>query len=283
MDGLPKNKKPWKRPDERDNVGLDSYLFERKLQEVYDVKTASDDTPKPVKALKKLFKKKPKQPKVAQATKPAKVKKRKKVQLIDAPYIAPKRPVTPAVPVKKQRKNVHVHVTVPKVSFKKPSSKTVVGLSTVFLVAVAVIGAAPNKQNKGVLGEVTDIKPIAQKPDFTVLTPVANQPAIQSKVKFDASKKVASYVDTLEGANLVINQQKLGETELKDTEFLRRTSIGFNLNKEVTTKKGQAFIGENKEKNTQFAFFIYNGFLFLLQSDKTLKFQSVVDYIDSLQ
>lgn len=276
MDGLPKNKKPWKRLDDKDNVGLDSYLFERKLQEVYDKKTPSNDLPKPLKAVKKLFKKKPKKSSVQATVKPA--KKRKKTQLIDAPYIAPKRPDTPVSAVKSHKKLI----IIPRVTLKKPGSNVMIGIGTFLLIAVVVVSAPPNKQATGVLGEVTDATPAPQKPDFTVLAP-KNNATIQSKIKFDATKRVASYTDEVEGAHLVINQQKLGETELKDSEFLRRTSLNFNLTKEVTTKKGQAFIGENKEKGNQFAFFIYNNFLFLLQSDKTLKFQSIVEYIDSLQ
>ena len=273
MDGLPTNKKPVRQPGQRDNVGLDNYLFERKLQEVYDKKKPSDDSPKPIQKFKALFKKKPKQVSVQSRQKVAR-KQRKKTQLIDAPYIAPKRPQPTVVAVKTRKKHrVRIHK-------KLRLQHAAVGVF-VFAAALAITTTPPQKTT-GVLGDTSQVKDVAQKPDFTVLAPT-NNPTVQSKIKFDPTRRVASYVDTLGGANLVINQQKLGETELKDSEFLRRTSLNFNLNKELTTKKGQAFMGENKDKNTLFSFFIYNDFLFLIQSDKIIKYQDVVEYIDSLQ
>lgn len=283
MDGLPKNKKPLRQPDQRDNIGLDSYLFERKLQEVYDVKTPRSDRPKPLKALKKVFKKRPKKLilQTQQAVKKSE-KKRKKTQLIDAPNIAPKRVVVQPKIAKKRKKLTimpHFKLQKTKLALKRHKPRVLALGVLAFAIGVgAFVWLGPNKPKTDVLGQTTDV---VQKPDFEVLTTGQNQHT--ANIKFDPSKRVASYTDTLDGANLVINQQKLGETELKDTEFLRRTALSFNLNKEVITKKGQAFIGENIEKDTQFAFFIYNGFLFLIQSNKTLKYQTIVEYIDSLQ
>lgn len=283
MDGLPKNKKPLRQPDQRDNIGLDSYLFERKLQEVYDVKTPSSDRPKPLKALKRVFKKRPKKLtlQTQQAVKKS-AKKRKKSQLIDAPNIAPKRAVVQPKSAKKRKKLTilpQFKFQNAKQALKRHKPKVLaLGALAVAIGVGAFVWLGPSKPKIGVLGQTTDT---VQKPDFEVLKSGQNQHT--ANIKFDASKRVASYTDTLDGANLVINQQKLGETELKDTEFLRRTALSFNLNKEVITKKGQAFIGENIEKDTQFSFFIYNGFLFLIQSNKTLKYQTIVEYIDSLQ
>ena len=45
MDGLPNNKKPWGKAKQQKPLALDDYLFERKLQEIYDKKQVSNDMP----------------------------------------------------------------------------------------------------------------------------------------------------------------------------------------------------------------------------------------------
>ena len=282
MDGLPKNKKPWGKAEPQKQIGLDNYLFERKLQEVYDDKPASNDLPRAIKAVVlkvsnlKLKRQRAKTQKHSQQA----GKRHKKVQLIDAPHV-PKRRFL----VKKQAVQAD---TAPKrirrirVSVKRQH--------IVFAgVAVAILGVAygvmrinsrkPHVTSVTGEGQVKGTSS-AQKPDFDTLTPKDNP---STPIKFDPSKKVASFRDTIQGFAIVVSQQKLGETELKDTDFLRRTAVNFNLKTEVTTRKGQAFIGVNIDKNTQFVMFIYQDFLFFIQADTTFKNQVIVDYIDTLQ
>lgn len=279
MDGLPKNKKPWSKEHERQQIALDDYLFERKLQEVYDKKTASNDLPVLLKKLtSKIKKAKTRAKKVVGRKRPAvtavKSKAKPTTTLIDAPYIAPKKFAKQVKPSKPHKAKQFVKLPKNKRSIIAITAPVLV----LAIVAAVVIGRNPStkKDTPSVAGAVS-----AQKPDFDTLLP--SSVTDESKIKFDPSKKVASFQDTIEGGRIVVNQQKLGETELKDAEFLRRTAIGFNLTTEVTTKKGQAFIGENRETNTQFAFFVYKDFLFLIQADKTYKYQTVVEYIDALQ
>lgn len=279
MDGLPKNKKPWNKEHERQQIALDDYLFERKLQEVYDKKSASNDLPVLFKKISRTVKKattsvKMKVGRKSAAVPAANIKKKPAPPLIDAPYIAPKKFVK-KTKVSKQRTTRR--------SFKLPKSKRITAALAVLILVVGV-GAftvvnkksQTKKDSPKVAGAVS-----AQKPDFDTLMP--SNTSDESKIKFDPTKKVATFQDTIEGGRIVVNQQKLGETELKDAEFLRRTALAFNLKTEVTTKKGQAFIGENRETNTQFAFFVYKDFLFLIQADKTYKYQTIVEYIDGLQ
>lgn len=272
MDGLPKNKKPWNKEHERQQIALDDYLFERKLQEVYDKKKPSNDMPKLLRKLsartKKLLKKPKKTP---QAPKP----KKPKVSLIDAPHVPKKRfsHVANKTVVPKPKK-AHKRI--------KPQKKHLVVVGVAAMLGAAVFAvtnldkSTTKKDTPAVQGATS-----APKPDFATLLP--NKDVDASKIKFDPTKRVASYPDTIEGGNVVVSQQKLGETELKDTEFLKRTATAFNLKTEVTTKKGAAYIGSNKDTNTQFTFFIYKDFLLLIQAERTYKPQTLVDYIDALQ
>ena len=279
MDGLPKNKKPWSKEHERQQIALDDYLFERKLQEVYDKKAASNDLPVLFKKITSTFKttkirakKRLSRNKLPVSVSTSKTKPVK--TLIDSPYIAPKKFVKQEKPSKSAAKKQFT--LLPK--NKRAGIAIAVSVLLMAVVAVVAVGKQPNtkKDTPTVAGAVS-----AQKPDFDTLLP--SGVTDESKIKFDPSKKVATFQDFIEGGRIVVTQQKLGETELKDKEFLRRTALGFNLKTEVTTKKGQAFIGENRETNTQFAFFVYKDFLFFIQSDKTYKYQTLVEYIDALQ
>ncbi len=279
MDGLPRYKQPKNKDHERQQIALDDYLFERKLQEVYDKKAASNDLPVLFKKITNKFKKATLTVKktarqnraVATSQRPP---KKPVTTLIDAPYIAPKKFVK------------HPKVSSPKlvkksVKLSKNRRTLAVAATTIVVLGIGVFAvvntrSSTKKDAPTVAGAVS-----AERPDFDTLLP--SSITDENKIKFDPTKKVASFQDTIEGGRIVVNQQKLGETELKDKEFLRRTALGFNLKTEVTTKKGQAFIGENRETNTQFAFFVYKDFLFLIQSDKTYKYQTVVEYIDALQ
>lgn len=282
MDGLPKNKKPWGKAQKTKQIALDDYLFGRKLQEVYDKKQASNDMPALLKKAGKSVKKaKMAALKVVKRKKPTltSVKKSKKpsTKLIDAPFVAPK---------KFKISSNKLHKTASKTSspskkVKPGSKKLLTAVLASFLVAVIAFAilkkpTTSKKDTTKVQGATS-----AQKPDFEAVLP-KNAP--QDKIiKFDPTKRVASFEDTIQGSRIVVSQQKLGETEIKDTEFLKRTATNFNLKTELTTLKGTAYIGVNIEKNVQIAVFIYKDFLFFIQTEITYKNQVIIDYIQSLQ
>lgn len=282
MDGLPRYKKPKNTEQERVPIALDDYLFERKLQEVYDKKQASNDLPllfkkaaakikKSKQSIKAFGSRKSKQVVAVKNAKP-------KPTLIDSPHTAP-------LKFARKQKTAHTAQGSGKnIAYKKAKvGKKQLAAFAVLVVGVSIGALLLTNKKPGVKKDTPAVAGAqsAQKPDFDTLLPKNDKD--ESKIKFDPTRKVATFQDTIEGGRIVVNQQKLGETELKDTGFLRRTSLAFNLTTEVTTKKGQAFIGENRETNTQFAFFIYKDFLFLLQAEKTYKYQVIVDYIDNLQ
>lgn len=281
MDGLPKNKKPWGKAKEPKQIALDDYLFGRKLQEVYDKKQASNDMPM-------LFKKAAKGIKKAKSATLNAVKRKKTVvidkpkkqatTLIDAPYIAPKKfKQAPNKPDIKVAKKTRLRSKKAKLTPKK----SIVLAAATLLVAGSVLAlmgkqSTAKKDTPKVEGATSP-----QKPDFETVLPKSNPE--EKKVKFDPTKRVASFEDVIQGNRIVVSQQKLGETELKDTEFLKRTALNFNLKTELTTLKGTAYVGINISKNVQIVAFIYKDFLFFIQTDVTYKNQVLIDYIQALQ
>ena len=295
MDGLPKNKKPWGKAEERKAIALDDYLFERKLQQVYDKTEASDDMPAIVKKMKKLGKA-VKQKARNKRTQPKAVKPVKKQNAyIDAPQRTGKRftklvktsqqaAVQPQKNTKKARTYklrsgaLKKYAKTAFVQVKQHKKVTGIVVGVVLLLGIGIgtqtLGSRPSSQPQ-VAGAST-----AAKPTFETLVP--NQTA-KSSIKFDATRQVASYEDKIEEGRIVVSQQKLAEKDLIDANFLSRTATAFNLKTEVTTKKGQAYIGVNIDTNTQFAMFVYKEFLVFLQAEKSYKNQTIVEYIDSLQ
>lgn len=296
VDGLPKNKKPWGKAEERKPLALDDYLFERKLQAVYDKTAASDDTPRAIKAVKKaskqlrhVFRKKkstlksaPKAPKQLYIDTPQASKKPKFTTLLQSTENTT--PVRTDEHAKKQplkwRKTIKKSVLRLRNYATRHKKQVIVGLGAVLLLAGGsslFLAQRLQKQNTApqVQGAATDTKPT-----FEALIP---SESAKASIKFDETRKVASYQDVIDGERVVVSQQELSEKDRVDTNFLSRTATAFNLKTEVTTKKGQAFIGINIDKNTQFAMFTYKGFLVFIQAETTHKNQTIVEYIDSLQ
>lgn len=91
MDGLPKNKKPWGKAKERTPLALDDYLFERKLQQVYDKTEASDDTPALVKKMKNFGRAVKSKSRLKNKIPKTAVKAKKQTVYIDAPQRSGKR------------------------------------------------------------------------------------------------------------------------------------------------------------------------------------------------
>lgn len=287
MDGLPKNKKPWGKAEERKPLALDDYLFERKLQEVYDKKEVSDDMPELVKKFQRLTSKvKNKVKRNKSQTSPKKAKK-KQVVYIDTPQ-ATKKKFTKLLTKTKTKTKKPVAVKKRRTYSLRPvlggakrhKKRTVaVGAVLVILVLGGLVLPGGKKNTETPSPQVAGVA-TPTKPSFETLVP--NEKA-KSSVKFDPTRQVASYQDTIQGARVVVSQQKLSEKDLVDPNFLSRTATAFNLTTEVTTKKGQAFIGVNLEKNTQFAMFTYKEFLVFIQADQSYKNQTIVEYIDSLE
>lgn len=282
MDGLPKNKKPWGKAKERKPLALDDYFFERKLQEVYDKKEASDDMPALIKKVQKLGARV--KTKVRRQKSVTKVKKAEKnrATYIDTPQRTKKRFIAKPVASKKlitpkKKQLPRLGKTVKAATRSKKRVVLVVGVVIASLSVFALL--TKNKQQDTSNPQVAGATSVAQ-PTFETLIP--NEKA-KSGIKFDPTRQVASYQDTIQGGRVVVSQQKLSEKDIVDPNFLSRTATAFNLNTEVTTKKGQAFVGVNIEKNTQFAMFTYKEFLVFLQADQSYKNQTIVEYIDSLE
>ncbi len=287
MDGLPKNKRPLPKKDERPQIALDDYLFERKLQEVYDKKEVSNDMPvflqklvtfgsrvRKRRAAKTASPKRKKKTEVfidsPQRTKPRfnKVLARKQKTEQQAKSKAPNR-------LKRKMLAVFVYVGAHKRATYMAMGATVIVIASV--VAVATLSGKKQGENKGeVAGASTEVA----RPTFE---PLASNNQVKQKIKFDTTREVASYEDKIGGVRVVVSQQKLAEKDRVDPNFLSRTATAFNLKTEMTTKKGQAFTGVNIEKNTQFTMFVYKDFLVFIQGDESVKNQLIVEYIDSLE
>ncbi len=286
MDGLPKNKRPLPKKDERPQIALDDYLFERKLQEVYDKKEMSDDMPVLLQKLATLGSRVRKR----RAAKTAPPKKKKKTEaFIDSPqHMKPRfnkvvrkqkseQQFKGDVPNSPKRKKLAVFMYM---GAHKRVTYIAMGATVIVVASVVTVATLSGKKQRENKGEVAGASTEVARPTFE---PLASSNQVKQKIKFDTTREVASYEDKIGGVRMVVSQQKLAEKDRVDPNFLSRTATAFNLKTEMTTKKGQAFTGVNIEKNTQFTMFVYKDFLVFIQGDESVKNQLIVEYIDSLE
>lgn len=152
------------------------------------------------------------------------------------------------------------------------------------LVVVAAISFAgytfiPGLINKNKGSEVLSSKD--EKPSFAVSKP--DTISADEQVKFDPSKKVASYNDTLNGVNIVVSQQPLPET-FKDNPFgeLEKVASSFSATESFVVKDFKVYIGVSI-KGPQSLILIKDKKLIFIQSESKIPNTKWVEYIETLK
>ena len=121
------------------------------------------------------------------------------------------------------------------------------------------------------------------KPDYPTLVPSNNTSVIKDSTRFDASKRVATFQDSLNGSRLVISQQQIGSAQTGDATFLSKLATNMYLKTQMDTDNGPAYLGTNLEQHIQTVAFVKGDLLVFIQSQNVLDVSVWTTYINGLK
>jgi hypothetical protein len=192
---------------------------------------------------------------------------------------------------------VSIHISIPK--FKKPQFKKLrsrlpplpknltykhvgIGAGIVALVLgigfFAVVSKNPSNNKPGATGVLSAAD---QKPNFSTLTPDKSTKA--SEKKYNATKKVVSFTDSIGGVDITVSQQALPDAFKKDTDNqVKKLAEGFSANEVLSTANPTAYLGTSI-KGPQTVIFAKNNLLVFIQSTKNIDNHDWAEYITNLQ
>lgn len=123
---------------------------------------------------------------------------------------------------------------------------------------------------------------VAVKPDFTTLKPTTTENQATG-IKYDTTKKVASYNDVLDGIAITVSQQPMPSKFVGDpTGEVEKLAKQINANDKISTSTLTAFAGISI-KGPQTVLFAKNDLLIFIFADKKIDTLKWIDYIDSMQ
>ena len=199
-------------------------------------------------------------------------------------------------PAEKQAKDaaLSIHISIPK--FKKPK----IGLNPVIekikphkkwaIIAVAtmivLVGvpialvATKDKQNDEGAAVLSDK---TEKANFEYSLPDGNKAELNGEVKYDPTKKVVNYQDSIGGVPITISQQPL-PSGFKDDLAARVKKLAeeFAATKTLTTANPTAYIGTSA-KGPQTVIFSKKDLLVFIQSTKEIDDKDWAEYITNLK
>ncbi len=212
-------------------------------------------------------------------------------------------PVAPSVNDKKAQQNpsVSIHISFPK--FKKPALPKKLeemqlpklpknltykrlgivsgALAVVLVVGIIALGAKNDKQKPGsteVLGSNS------RNVNFAYNLPTGAGHEIKpEEVRYDSSRKVVNYKDSIGGVEITVSQQPLPDDFDKDTtEKVKKLAEGFSATKTVATANPTAYIGTSV-KGPQTVIFSKKDLLVFIQSTKEIDDHDWAEYITNLK
>ncbi len=216
----------------------------------------------------------------------------------DANQYAPRAQAKPAPhphaqPLDKNNQTISVHISLPK--FKKPNiqwselkdkipyaDKRFIGVSAavaVVIVGVGIVTVWPDsKQGKPeVLSQQTETA------DFDYSLPKGGKEALDAPVRYDSTRKVVNYKDTIGGVEITISQQPLPAGFETDTEAkVKKTAEDFSATKVLATANPTAYIGTSI-KGPQTVIFSKKKLLVFIQSAQAIDDHDWAEYITNLQ
>lgn len=194
-------------------------------------------------------------------------------------------------------KTVSIHLSVPKFKFSKDSlklpqpvknlyklhQKWVIGgsgiVAVVIVVAVVTLIAGGNKDsdNPAVLSDQD------QKAEFAYSLPKGSSETIDGPVRFDSTRKVVNYRDSIGGVEITISQQQLPSGFKDDTaNKVKKLAEDFSATKAITTANPTAYLGQDV-KGPQTVIFSKKDLLVFIQSTNKIDEHDWAEYITNLQ
>lgn len=190
---------------------------------------------------------------------------------------------------------ITVNITIPKVALKKPSiqlpkqvrenRRVFVGLVAVIIIVGAITASillrgsltGSDDGNPEVLSQKVE------KADFEYSLPKGKTEDVSGDVRFDSTKKVVNFQDTIGGVPITISQQKLPNGFEDDTDSkVKKLAEDFAATKTIATANPTSYIGTD-EKGPQTVIFAKKGLLVFIASTKEIDDHDWAEYITSLK
>lgn len=180
------------------------------------------------------------------------------------PTPRPTAPVAPTLPPKPQRKLPRPHLSRKQLII----SGAAVGVVIVIIIVQAFIVGHANT------------------PDYQTLSP-GDKPVSQlggwKRVSPPESDPVFAYTDVIDGVPINVSQQKLPASFLQNTdEQVAELAKKFNAITKLSATGTTVYLGTSS-KGPQSVIFTKHGLLILVKSEKLIKNESWISYIDSLK
>jgi hypothetical protein len=254
MNDIKRPKQKAKREIRRNNIALDDYMFERKMQSLYyGAKPKSDDLPAFFKLIRSAYRRARKELKALPKTLGA---MKGSVKKYPARYLL---------------------------------SVLIAIVATVFI--ASRFGGKPKTPAAQPIGNAAQQEtgsqiPLNQTPEFPVVLPqgkTAKDVGGFAKVSPPGSPAAYAYKDTISGISILVTEQQLPESFKAETsKEVEKLAIGYNATQAVKTEKVEFFVGTNT--NGQQSVITYTKtLLILLKSSNKISNERWQTYIEDLR
>jgi hypothetical protein len=132
-------------------------------------------------------------------------------------------------------------------------------------------------ENTSVLSDATT------KPDFDYSLPKGKDAEVDQAVKYDATKKVVNFVDSIGGVQITVSQQPLPAGFEENTQDkVQKLAEDFSATHPLTTATPTAYLGTDS-KGPQTVIFAKKKLLVFIQSANKIDDHDWAEYITNLQ
>lgn len=197
-------------------------------------------------------------------------------------------------------KTVSIHISVPdgkklkaginraKTSIGKYKPNRTVGMGVASLVIIgvgvfAVVAILGDDKTDQPSGDTSVLSKATAKPDFDYSLPKGKEDQVDQAVKFDATKKVVNYVDSIGGVTITVSQQPLPAGFSDNAQDkVRKLAEDYSANHPLTTANPTAYLGTDS-KGPQTVIFTKKNLLVFIQSSNRIDDHDWAEYITNLQ
>ena len=149
-------------------------------------------------------------------------------------------------------------------------------------ITVGVVSSSKDKRQPAGNGQVQGAEVVSAKPDFGTIKPttIDNQ---ATDIKYDGTKKVASFNDVIENVPITVSQQPLPSSFQEDpTAKVAELAKQINANDKISTSDVTAYSGISA-KGPQTVVFTKNDLLIFIYADKKINTLTWSKYIESMR
>ena len=198
-------------------------------------------------------------------------------------------------------KTVSIHISLPdtrklralvtqakrEVLKRKPSRRTAVAAGSAMAALVILVGVIVliRKDDQG--SNTTDgssvLSQSSAKPDFEYSLPKGKDSEVEQAVKYDATKKVVNFVDSIGGVQITVSQQPLPAGFEENTQDkVQKLAEDFSATHPLTTATPTAYLGTDS-KGPQTVIFTKKKLLVFIQSANKIDDHDWAEYITNLK